>query len=1271
MLRLVASISKSALLCIAVLFLFSSQKMKSDGAMLKIPITWNTSISHSFFVEGAIYPEELNGLPLVSISLEQRQVSDFIISDMRKSEFSKSLSEKLALDYPAISKLVALKKLRERGNEITFLEIFPIQYDSVSGKYFKIEELEIEIINANSTSFNSNLRTSAFTGNSVLATGEWYKLPVTENGIYKIDYEFLNNAGINVSAINPKKIRLYGNGGGMLPQAISAERPIDLIENAISVPGEADGKFDQQDYILFYAQDANYQKLLADGELEYQKNFYSDTSYYFLNFADSNGLRIEEKENLGSTHPLINSFNDYIIYENDEYNIINSGRDWYGERFDFTLTYDFKFDFPDLVPETELKVTTSVMGQTYEEASLDLLVNGQALGQQRINAIVEGTYLAKGSKQIETFAMNSSSVPASDEFTVRLSFNPVGAVKSKGNLNYLTVLGNRTLKLNKSQIQFRSLESVQHAISSFEIDEGNSAFKIWDITESRIPYNQKFSTNGSKASFGAFSSELKEFIIFKNQDYLIPEKAVKITNQNLHGSPNSDFLIISYPEFKSEADRLAELRRNHDGLKVLVVTTEEIYNEYSSGKQDVSAIRDFIKYLYELGDGENKLQNVLLFGKGSFDYKDRIDNNTNFVPIYSARNSLHPINSYSSDDYYGFLDEDEGEWTESYSGDHLLDIGVGRLPVKTIDEARIIVDKLINYATSKATFGNWRNELFFIADDGDGNLHQKDADRLAVLVDTSFTQFNVNKIYIDAFEQVQSSIGESAPDVNEEIERSLDKGGLIFNYTGHGSTTRWAAETILNISSASEFENMNRLPLFVTATCEFGRHDNPKAISGAEYLLLNPVGGAIGLLTTARPVFSSTNFTLNNAFYNNVFDKEEGKYQSIGEIFRRTKNQSLEGTVNRNFSLLADPSMTLSYAKNVISLIADENAYQPGDTLKALNKVKLKGQVFNDGGQINSSFNGKLIAKVFDQPSEIQTYGNKNPMMKFLVRDNIIFNGEVSVKAGEFDIEFITPKNITYDFEKGKVSMYALDKSQGLDAGGSEVEFIVGGASDNYELDNLPPQIELFINDTSFVSGGITGPDIVLVGKLMDESGISLSRSDSGQELIAVLDADDEISVNNFYVSALDTYKKGWVTYPFKELSIGSHKISLTAWDVHNNSSEAEVAFLVVEDANLAIEKLMNFPNPFGDFTTFSFEHNRAGDDLEIIIDIYSAQGKLVKQFITTKENSSSRISDLVWDGKEQNGSKLRSGVYIFRLSIRSLIDGSKKQANQKLVIIN
>ena len=1256
-------------LCLAATLLsFGSLK---EGVKRSVKISWNENPSGLLSFENAIYPMEFNGLPVLSFQLDEPVTGNIEIVDFGTSKVDSSYLQMFDDVADDGFNIVTVKKMKDRGNEISQITVFPFAYDSTSGSYKKIDYINLMINNKSNSSSITSLRRKSGESYSVLSEGEWHKFPVTMDGVHQINYDYLKNAGLNPQAINPKKIKIFGNGGGMLSQKNSDERPIDLIENAITIIGEEDNRFDPDDYILFYGHRADIIKFLGDGQLEYEKNLYSDTCYYFLTVSETEGLRIGEKENLGADHPLIEVFDDYIIYEQDEFNIINSGRMWYGEKFDFTTTYDFKFDFPGVVSNTNLSITSAIMGQTYEEASIDLFVNGVSLGQQPVYSIVEGSYLAKGSNQIEEFEINTNSIPESEKFTVRMSFNPNGTRLSKANLNFLKVVSKRHLQLYENQLNFRSIESTAHAISTFKIANVGTASRVWDISDPLNPKNQKFSSEGVDIIFGALSADLSEYIVFKDQNYLLPGPATRIKNQNLHGMTSNDLLIVTNPQFKDEAMRLAELRRNHDGLVVEVATTDEIYNEFSSGKQDVTAIRDFIKFVYEQGSEDNKLQNVLLFGKGSFDYKDRTENNTNFVPIYTSRNSLHPINSYSSDDYFGFLDDDEGEWNESYSGDHLMDIGVGRLPVKTVEEARNIVDKLIRYSTNGDTFGPWRNELFFIADDGDGNLHQRDADRLADMVDTSYTQFNINKIYVDAFEQVESSIGEIAPGVNEELNRSVEKGGLIFNFTGHGSATRWTSETILNISSAIEYENINTLPLFVTATCEFGRHDNPKAISGAEYLLLNPKGGAIGLVTTSRPVFSSTNFILNKAFYQNVFAKSDSKYKTLGEVFRLTKNQSLNGSVNRNFSLLGDPSMTLACAKNEIRMIVDEDFLQPGDTLKALGHVKLKGQVLDHNGVVNSSFNGTLNAKIFDKPSEVITFGHEDAPMKFYVRDNLIFHGEVTVASGEFEIQFIVPKNITFDFETSKINMYAVDRSQKIDASGSDLEFVIGGISDNYIADNTPPEIDLYINDTSFVSQGITRPDIIFLARLSDESGINTSKSEIGEELKMQLDDSLLVSLRNYFVSELDTYQNGWVTYPVKNLSTGIHKIWLQVWDVHNNSSDAEIEFVVIEDDGLAIEKLINYPNPFSDYTTFSFEHNRAGDDLEILVEVFSTQGKLVKRLAITKEKSQSRITDIVWDGKEQNGSNLLAGVYIFKLTIRSLIDGSKKHANQKLVIIN
>lgn len=1247
--------------------IFFSGVMKSQSEELSIDITWE-NISQ-LKVQGAVYPQDLNGLPRLSLSIPNKGIKEIKIIHLNKSRYQG--------DFPIILPenkvdIISFRNVVERGNEKTNLDIIPIQYDSISEEYFLIHELVIEFVTEkrNRNNIASNLRRSQ-TESSVLASGDWYKIPVVSKGIHKIDYDYLQNAGVNISGASPKNFRIYGNGGGILPQANNIARPDDLVENAILVTGQTDGVFNKDDYILFYGEDPDHKKLNADGTFEYEKNFYTDTSYYFFTISGSEGLRIGDLEDLGNNHPQITTFDDYLTYEKEEYNIINSGRLWFGDKFDATSTYDLSFDFTDLVQNSELSITSSVMGQTYEESSMDLFANTIGIGTQVINTISQGSYLKKGEIQTETFKVSTTEIPAREKLTIRLTYKPVGDKLSKAYLDYLIIRGKRQLKLFGKQTHIRSLASVENAMSTFIVDGATPSTKVWDITNPQQPALQKSSFSGSELIFGTLTGDLKEFIIFDESGFLVPEKSRKINNQNLHGTNSVDLIIITHSEFITEAKRLADFREQNDQLKVKVVSTDQIFNEFSSGKQDVSALRDFIKYVYDQGDGEKRLQNVLLFGKGSFDYKDRINRNTNFVPIYSSRNSLHPIRSFSSDDYYTFMDEEEGEWPESGNDNHLMDIGVGRLPVKTIEEARSMVDKLINYSSEKEALGKWRNEIVFVADDGDNNLHQKDAEKLSTHVDTAYTQFNVNKIYIDAYEQVLSSSGETAPEAKNQLDRSIDDGRLIVNFTGHGSPTRWTSETILNITSALEMENTNKLPLFITATCEFGRHENPKSISGAEYLLNNPQGGAIGLVTTSRPVYSSTNFILNKEFYNQVFEKKEGNYNTIGEIFRRTKNHPSNGLVNRNFALLADPSMTLAYAKEEIRIIADDSAYEPGDTLKALDKVKLRGEVLSTDGTVNANFNGKVLTTVFDKPTEIETYGHEDPKMTFKSRDNILFRGEAIAVNGEFEVEFIVPKNIVYKFDQGKINMYAYDESSMEDAAGSNINFIVGGESDNYDQDNIPPEIQLYINDTSFVEGGITGPEIKLLAYLQDESGISTSNSLSGEELTIILDDSIVVNANHYYVAETDTYKRGWVTYPFKDLSIGTHKITFQAWDVHNNFSENEITFRVLDGEEIEIESLMNYPNPFKDQTTFTFEHNRAGDDLEITIEMISMTGQLITKMSYIEENSPGRINNIVWDSSFGNGSYFRGGIYIFKLGVRSLNDGSKNYANHKFVKIN
>lgn len=1112
--------------------------------------------------------------------------------------------------------------------------------------------------------------------NSVLSEGDWYKLSVSDYGIYKLDYNFLQEMGINLNTIDPARIKIFGKGGGMLPQKNNAERSTGLTENAIYVKGEEDGKFNQEDFILFYAEGPDLYHYDEEGRsFFYQKNLYADSSYYFLHIADDNGLRVQTRANAGADYPKITYFDDYGAYEKDNENILASGREWYGEKFDLVTTHTLPaFTFPGILDNSTVKVVSSVLSQSNSPSSFTLSINDAMVAEQKLRSISVGTYDIKGFPTVDTLTIPSStlSLGESSELNFKYTYNKGSFGTSAANLNFLFVQVKRTLALYNNHTIFRSIESLKTPIVSYYIKNTTSEVVIWDITSPQNPVQQTYEIKDGQAIFGADSEKLREFIIFKGNDFPLPVFNEKIKNQNLHGENVPELLIVTFPPFKQEAERLASFRSQHDHLSVKTVTTLEIYNEFSSGRQDVTAIRDYVKYLYDQNKG---LKYLLLFGKSSYDYKGFIEENTNFVPTYESRNSLNPVETYSSDDYYGFLDENEGEWPEDQdnNNDHFLDIGVGRLPVKSIEEAKTIVDKLIHYSSSQKALGAWRNEVYLVADDGDRNTHQNDAEKIALLSDTSYAQFNINKIYIDAYRQEFTPNGESAEAVRDEIDEAIKKGALIINYTGHGAESGWAEENVLTTSMINEWKNYDRMPLFVTATCEFGRHDDPQRISGGEMLLSNPEGGAIGLVTTSRPVFSSSNFLLNKAFINTVFKQIEGNYLTLGEIFKRTKNESISGVRNRNFSLLADPSMKLAYPKQKMVVYgASESEENDTVTLSALSKIVLNGEIQDNQSNKLNNYKGIAYVTVYDKPYTVETFGTEfSPVMSFEQRDNIIFRGKASVKNGAFTIAFVVPKNIAYDLGKAKISLYAKEENTLNDAHGANTNFIIGGSNPEAPNDNTAPGIVLYMNDTTFQSGDITGSNTRLIAHITDESGINISGRGLGQGITAQINDNDPFILNDFYESDLNNYKSGTVSYPINDLPKGKYMLNLKAWDTYNNASENTIEFIVADDAVLALDQIFNYPNPFSNETQFIIKHNRAGENLSVKIIIYSIKGELIKEIQGEFQNSNATIDGLSWNGHTDFGEKLDNGIYIYKVIVQSREDTAKNQQLQKLVIIN
>jgi Peptidase family C25 len=1105
--------------------------------------------------------------------------------------------------------------------------------------------------------------------NSVLATGDWYKFSVSSDGVFRISYDGLKKAGINPDQIDPRNIRIYAGSNSMLPQANNKPRVQDLVELAILVSGEVDGKFNTADFILFYGQGPDRYSYNTQNQIfEYENNLFTDKNFYFLTINTA-GKRIGTGENIAGSFPLVEEFDDFGFYENEKYSILKSGRQWFGEQFDNTTEAAIRFDIPGIIANSAVKLTSQVMAQSISSCSFKVLFNNNPVLDQPIPAIENSTYATKGMVKTSTISLNSTTIKASNQSAQEVKFQFTKGTTpgiSVGYLDFLLFAVKRNLAQYGDQTIFVSSKSLSSSTSSFSISSATAKSSLWEVTDPFSPTMQAATLNGDKLNFSTSTASLKKFAIFNTDKVNEPIFENKVANQNLHGTTAPQLIIISHPLFLKEAQRLAQHRQTKTGVTTKVVSTDEVFNEYSSGKQDFTSIRDFVRDLYKKSG--STLKNVLLFGRGSYDYKDRVFNNTNFVPIYESVNSLSPLETYSSDDFYGLLDDNEGDWNESPAANSTMDVGVGRIPIKTIDEAKAVVDKLIAYDTDPRAAGAWRKNFLFVADDGDYNLHQGYADQLANSVEVTNPEFDSKKLFLDSFDQIQRNTGPYSPDAAKALDLDIRKGYAIVNYTGHGSEKLWMQEQVLTETIVLNWKNSPYLPLFVTATCEFGRQDDPFIISSGERILLQPKGGGIGLVTTGRPVYSNTNFELNKAFYVSLFTKENNKFRDLGSIFRDTKNTSLVGVGNRNFSLLGDPSMRLALGNNQV--IADEiKTSTNSTTLKAQSTVSVKGQIKN-GGTKMTGFTGELTAILYDHPSNLTTKGTESEPFVYSQWSTILFQGKASVNQGDFQIDFVMPKNISSLVDKGKLSLYA-NATSGEGAIGSSVDFFIGGQEPNVPIDTTPPQIKLFLGDTTFRIGGTVGPNTKLVAHLSDVNGINVSSYNPANNIVATIDGKQSYTLNEYYISDKDNFTRGSLTFPVDTLKKGKHTFSLTASDNFNNVGTSSVDFIVSDGNGIVIEQLLNYPNPVVSTTKFQFTHSRPGEDLEASLVIYNLAGQVVLSQEYSLPESQYQVTLPEWNVEGTDGRKLSHGLYLAKLFVRSLVDGSNNEKNAKFILMN
>ena len=1108
--------------------------------------------------------------------------------------------------------------------------------------------------------------------NSVLSTGSWFKFSIDTAGVFKIDKNLLQQIGVSTSGLNPKKIHIYGNGGQLLAAANSDFRYDDLKENAIYIEGEGDGSFDNSDYILFYAKGPHdWVVNTATNSIKHRQNIYSDKAYYFITVNNTNGKRIAQKtENTASPVAPITVFDDYIFHEKEVKNLLAVGTQWFfGEDFNVQNTQDFKIPFPNAVANEDINVRVRGVSNSVVSSSMDVKINGQDLFTINYPAV-------NPSSLTRAYAVekNGTVVNNSENIAISITYNNNGNPSANSFLDYIEIVGKKYLKFSDFQFSFRSFEQANSTGAvAYQIENGSAAFQVWDVTN---PISPEIIANQSATNNFTFQDNtgtLREYIILEESDFYRPEtiQNSNIKNQNLHALKDINYIIITNSELSAQAQRMADYHQVNSNLTTKVVLLDEIYNEFSSGSKDITGIRDFLKQVYTTNSStDKKLTYVCFFGDASYDYKDRLQGNNNIVPVKLSTISFNLASSWVTDDYFVMLEDHEGSMLTS----HTVDVASSRIPVSTISEATTVVDKILSYY-SKNAIGDWRNTITLLADDIDATgeeVIEQGVESIADEIKINKPIFNVNKIYVDAYVQQNSSGGERYPEVKKAITNAIEKGTLVFDYFGHGGEDGFASERILDIPQIQSFNNPNTLPLLITVTCDFSRFDNPNRITAGELTLKNRTGGTASMITTTREVFISTGQRFNEQLIRKLlaFNNED---LTISEALMMTKNQ-FSSTQKFFIFFFGDPAMKLAVPKpNIrITKMNDVLVSQSLDTIKALSKVKFEGIVTDDSNAVLTNFNGTLSTTVFDKLIDKTTLDNDGfgVEMPFDTQDSKLFRGKSTVENGVFTFDFIIPKDIKIAFGKGKLSFYAENGE--IDKAGSNFDIVVGGINENAPEDTLGPEIKLFMNDESFIDGGNTNASPNLIAVLFDASGINTSITAVDHDIVGILDGDtsNPIILNDFYQTQLNDFTNGKVSYTLRDLAVGPHTLKLKAWDTYNNSSETTLNFVVVSDAMLNLENVLNYPNPFVNYTEFWFNHNKPNEPLEVQVQVFTVSGKLVKtinQNVQTTGNLSRNIS---WNGLDDFGNKIGKGVYIYKLRVKSTASNLVSEKYEKLVIL-
>lgn len=1223
--------------------------------------------------EGAISDFQYEELPVFF----QKSAVDNFFSDCQVTLFNEqyeilsSADKKLVPAYLLKSHLEPqVKCYAERGKPYAVLTLLPFIKDA-SGEIKKLVSFEYSL----TPHYNSTKSTHSYADHSILSSGEWYRVKVNESGLYKLTFEDLASMGFSGTSIASNLLGVFGNGTGRLPEANGEYRPDDLLELPIWVNDGGDGSFDPTDYVVFYARSPHSVKFNPNNQtFSHNYNIYDDYNYYFINISGTGQHKriVQGEVPQQSYSNTVSDFLDYKFHEIDEVNLDQTGQEWFSDLFDVTLQRSYTLSFPN-IKSASARLTLSAATNATANSKFNVSVNGNSIGSLPIN------YSTSAVARVETESFTFT--PTQSSLEIALDFHRYSSA-TKGYLNYIAVQALCDLRMHDGQFNFNNGRyATSNSINRYEVSNASSSLRIWDVTDPSRASQMATTLNGSSCQFISSDTAFKEFVAFDGSSYKTPILVGHEANQNLHGTESMvDMIIVTHPDFRSQAEELAQYRREHQHLSVKVVTVQQVYNEFSSGSLDPAAIRDYMKMIYEKSAGVYP-KYLLLFGRPSYDYRGRVSGTSLFVPNYQRPSGTNITEGTfrANDDFFGILDDGEGAYSHG-----MLDIAVGRFPCSTAAQANLAVQKSTNYtkeydivsshSNKISNLADWRNVICFVADDGNLNEHFNTAEQCSDIVQSGNKSINLDKIYCDAYPQVSNSGGQRFPEVTTAINDRMDRGSLFFTYVGHSGKDGLAHERIVEFSDINKWSNTYNLPVMMTLSCDFAWYDRP-SVSPGEACYFNTDGGASALLTTSRVAYGGSNASYAKKVFASLFTPVDGHPRTIGEINMKAKNDyGGNNDAISMFIVLGDPSMPLALPK--YKVVTDSVNGQPAnmvtDSLKALSEVVVKGRITDGEGNTLNNFNGNLFSTMFDKKEIKRTLANdpdESIAADFEVQKSVLFRGNNTIKNGNFELKFIIPKDINYTYGNGKFSYYA--RSSQADAAGHFSQFTLGGNSNHAYADEEGPQIELYLNDEHFVNKGLTNADPVLYVKLRDELGINTTGNGIGHDLVAILDGanDAQIILNDYYEAVQDSSNQGVVKYQLRDLSKGSHKIKIRAWDILNNVSEKELEFVVANEEGLVLDHVLNYPNPFTTNTAFYFEHNHPGESLDILIQIFTISGKLIKTISTSQFMEGTRSEPIYWNGRDDFGDNIGKGTYIYKIKVRTS-EGKMAEKIEKVVLL-